>query len=244
MIMLDEVAACLSNHNKKSVEEIKAFVSRQENYVDEMNEAITPFLVKCTRMSSANHDNRVQLSKMMQITDGLESLSDECCAVMHTVAKYIGSKGLDIKSESFAKIVSYMNQVHDFFEYVSQHIVLGLTEGELEFSPELRQQIQQRMKTQGKEALFAELELYDPEYAKKININDEYRICRALEVFYTSGKPLSSYKTPDVPRSDFDFCTIILNRTKDDLYSRIDLRIEKMFELGLAEEVECLKKMG
>ena len=55
MIMLDEVAACLSNHNKKSVEEIEAFVSRQENYVDEMNEAITPFLVKCTRMSSANH---------------------------------------------------------------------------------------------------------------------------------------------------------------------------------------------
>ena len=35
-----------------------------------------------------------------------------------------------------------------------------------------------------------------------------------------------------------------MNRTKDDLYSRIDLRIEKMFELGLAEEIECLKKMG
>ena len=146
MIMLDEVAACLSNHNKKSVEEIKAFVSSQENYVDEMNEAITPFLVKCTRMSSANHDNRVQLSKMMQITDGLESLSDECCAVMHTVAKYIGSKGLDIKSESFAKIVSYMNQVHDFFEYVSQHIVLGLTEGELEFSSSIEEEIDRTQK--------------------------------------------------------------------------------------------------
>ena len=146
MIMLDEVAACLSNHNKKSVEEIEAFVSRQENYVDEMNEAITPFLVKCTRMSSANHDNRVQLSKMMQITDGLESLSDECCAVMHTVAKYIGSKGLDIKSESFAKIVSYMNQVHDFFEYVSQHIVLGLTEGELEFSSSIEEEIDRTQK--------------------------------------------------------------------------------------------------
>lgn len=124
-----------------------------------------------------------------------------------------------------------------------RNFILGLPKAP-ECSPELRQQIQQRMKTQGKEALFAELELYDPEYAKKININDEYRICRALEVFYTSGKPLSSYKTPDVPRSDFDFCTIILNRTKDDLYSRIDLRIEKMFELGLAEEIECLKKMG
>lgn len=146
MTMLDEVTSCLSNHNKKSVEEIEESVSKQENYIDEMNEAITSFLVKCTRMSSANHDNRVQLTKMMQITDGLESLSDECCAAMHTIAKYIGSKSLDIKSASFDKIVSYMTQVQNFFEYVSQHIVLGLTEGELNISSEIENEIDHTQK--------------------------------------------------------------------------------------------------
>lgn len=146
MGMLDEVASSLSNHDKKSVEESENVVSQQENYIDEMNEAITSFLVKCTRMSSANHDNRVQLSKMMQITDGLESLSDECCAAMHTIAKYVGGKGFDTKSEAFEKIVSYMNQVHDFFDYVSQHIVLGLTEGELAVSSDIEKEIDHTQK--------------------------------------------------------------------------------------------------
>lgn len=107
-----------------------------------------------------------------------------------------------------------------------------------------RAQIKEKLAELGKESLYAELKIVDPLSARKININDEYRICRALEVFYTSGKPLSSYALPDVPRSQYEFLTIILYRDKDDLYRRIDLRVEKMFEEGLAEEIEKLKSMG
>ena len=113
-----------------------------------------------------------------------------------------------------------------------------------ESDEKIRVHIKEKLAELGKESLFAELKIVDPLSARKININDEYRICRALEVFYTSGKPLSSYALPDVPRSQYEFLTIILNRDKDDLYRRIDLRVEKMFEEGLAEEIEKLKSMG
>ena len=113
-----------------------------------------------------------------------------------------------------------------------------------ESDEKIRVHIKEKLAELGKESLFAELKIVDPLSARKININDEYRICRALEVFYTSGKPLSSYALPDVPRSQYEFLTIILNRAKDDLYRRIDLRVEKMFEEGLAEEIEKLKSMG
>lgn len=113
-----------------------------------------------------------------------------------------------------------------------------------ESDEKIRVQIKEKLAELGKESLYAELKIVDPLSARKININDEYRICRALEVFYTSGKPLSSYALPDVPRSQYEFLTIILNRDKDDLYRRIDLRVEKMFEEGLAEEIEKLKSMG
>ena len=113
-----------------------------------------------------------------------------------------------------------------------------------ESDEKIRVHIKEKLAELGKESLFAELKIVDPLSARKININDEYRICRALEVFYTSGKPLSSYALPDVPRSQYEFLTIILNRDKDDLYRRIDLRVEKMFEEGLAEEIEKLKPRG
>lgn len=113
-----------------------------------------------------------------------------------------------------------------------------------ESDEKIRVHIKEKLVELGKESLYAELKIVDPLSARKININDEYRICRALEVFYTSGKPLSSYALPDVPRSQYEFLTIILNRDKDDLYRRIDLRVEKMFEEGLAEEIEKLKSMG
>ena len=113
-----------------------------------------------------------------------------------------------------------------------------------ESRPEIRAQIKQKLCDLGKESLYAELKIVDSESAKRININDEYRICRALEVFYSCGKPLSSFRLPCRLRNQYKFCTLILNRSREELYKRIDLRVEKMFELGLAHEVEGLKKSG
>lgn len=113
-----------------------------------------------------------------------------------------------------------------------------------ESKPEIRTQIKERLAVNGKESLYAELKIVDPITASRINENDEYRICRALEVFYTSGKPLSSYALPDSPREKYSFLTIVLDRPKEEIYERIDLRVDRMFELGLEDEIRTLKEMG
>ncbi|MGN0729085.1 tRNA (adenosine(37)-N6)-dimethylallyltransferase MiaA [Treponema sp.] len=113
-----------------------------------------------------------------------------------------------------------------------------------ESRPEVRADIQHRLSSLGKEKLYAELCRIDPVSAEKINVNDEYRICRALEIFYSCGKPLSSFEIPSELRSQYDFCTLILNRNRKELYERIDSRVEKMFADGLADEVEQLKCRG
>lgn len=108
----------------------------------------------------------------------------------------------------------------------------------------IRRQIKERLAQVGKESLHAELKVIDPVSAGKINVNDEYRICRALEVFYASGKPLSSFALPEAPRKQYEFLTLIFNRDKEELYDRIDRRVDRMFDEGLAEEIERLKSMG
>lgn len=121
--------------------------------------------------------------------------------------------------------------------------ILGLPETPIS-KPEIREKIKERLRTEGNGNLYHELKMVDREYARKIDLHDGIRISRALEVYYSTGRPLSSYKMPDTPRAKYEFCTIILERSRDELYRRIDLRVDAMFEMGLEQEIEVLKKMG
>ena len=111
-------------------------------------------------------------------------------------------------------------------------------------SEKTRNVLKLRIEKEGNQALYNELKQKDPVSAEKINIHDAYRIVRALEVFYASGKPLSSYKLPSSLRNKFHFIPIILDRDRDDLYNRINERVDRMFLQGLADEVEQLKAAG
>lgn len=108
----------------------------------------------------------------------------------------------------------------------------------------LRNNLKERIKKEGNVALYNELKQIDPESASKIHINDEYRILRALEVYYLTGKTRSSYKIEQKIRDDFDFTFIVLEPPRDLLYSRIRERVDIMFESGLKQEIENLKNLG
>lgn len=124
-----------------------------------------------------------------------------------------------------------------------RNFILGMSGAPVSV-PEIRDSLKKRIAEEGNDALFAELVNIDPVYAEKINKNDATRICRALEVYYSTGKTLSSYSVSAEPRKDYDFCTIILDRPRDELYARIDERVEQMFLAGLEEEIEMLRKEG
>jgi tRNA dimethylallyltransferase len=107
-----------------------------------------------------------------------------------------------------------------------------------------RQNLKARILQEGSEALHAELANLDPVSAQRIHVNDGYRIVRALEVCMDSGKALSSFALPQTLRSGYDFHTFILTRPREELYSRIDARVDAMFEAGLEDEAARLIEAG
>ena len=96
----------------------------------------------------------------------------------------------------------------------------------------------------GLQRMYTRLQNLDPAGAERISAKDRYRVLRALEVIHVTGRPLSQLKAPSAPRKDFDFLVIGLHRDRQELYSRIDSRVEAMFAAGLAGEVKTLVKQG
>lgn len=113
-----------------------------------------------------------------------------------------------------------------------------------ESSQDIRAKLQKHLEEEGLEALREELHQKDPESWARIKPLDSYRIMRALEVFYTSGTPLSDYKLPDTMRPGYRFQLIGLIRDRAELYDRINRRVEAMFQAGLPEEYKKLRAMG
>lgn len=113
-----------------------------------------------------------------------------------------------------------------------------------EADEEVRAKLIERARKEGSAALHRELEACDPESAAKIHENDEYRIVRALEVFISTGMKRSDYKTGFDLRPDFTFLPLHLSRPREELYERINARVEEMFRQGLAEEVRGLVESG
>lgn len=113
-----------------------------------------------------------------------------------------------------------------------------------ESDPIIRNKLKDEAKEFGCDVLYKRLQQVDPESALKININDEYRIIRALEVYQMTGKPRSAFKVENSLRDYYDFFTIILNRDRQELYDRIDERVEIMFDQGLEDEVKSLIAKG
>lgn len=124
-----------------------------------------------------------------------------------------------------------------------RNFILGLPETP-ESNPEIRESLKAELEKSGIDFMYEKLKLVDPVSAEKINRNDAYRILRALEVFYITGKTRSEFVLPEKSREQYDFLTIVLERDREDLYRRIDLRVEQMFEAGLEGEVESLIKKG
>ena len=124
-----------------------------------------------------------------------------------------------------------------------RNFLLGLPETP-ESDPALRNSLKEELEKCGINFMYQKLLTLDPVSAEKINKNDAYRILRAIEVFYLTGKPRSSFELSQKLRDQYDFFTIILERDREELYSRIDMRVDQMFDEGLEGEVNSLIKKG
>ncbi len=108
----------------------------------------------------------------------------------------------------------------------------------------IRSRLYQEAEKYGSLYLYKKLKKVDPHAASKIHPNDTRRIVRALEVFETTGKPISQLQRDRSGLADkYDIKLFCLNMPRDRLYQRIDERVDKMFKQGLAKEVKKLLKL-
>jgi len=123
-----------------------------------------------------------------------------------------------------------------------KNFILGLSDAPSS-NPQIREMLKKELHEKGSAALMEELAACDPVSAKRIHINDEYRLLRALEVYRCCGRALSSFAVYE-KSSRFNFIIIGLSRPREELYRRINLRCEDMFAKGLACEVQRLYEAG
>lgn len=119
-----------------------------------------------------------------------------------------------------------------------------------DFSPKpagnSRSRLQARAAAEGLDRLWRELSQVDPAAAVRIHPNDEKRVIRALEVWYDTGETITAHdrRTQDRPPR-WQAVTLTLNyRDRQDLYARIDRRVDEMLERGLLEETRALLAAG
>lgn len=124
-----------------------------------------------------------------------------------------------------------------------KHFMFGLSEAPAS-DPGTREAVDLYIRDQGLDKAYEYLQIIDPVSAARINRNDSYRISRAIEVYRSSGRPLSDFALPTVPRNDMEVLSIGLIRDREILKDRIRRRVDIMFEQGIVPEIRGLLEMG
>ncbi|MQS51444.1 tRNA (adenosine(37)-N6)-dimethylallyltransferase MiaA [Companilactobacillus mishanensis] len=109
--------------------------------------------------------------------------------------------------------------------------------GDSTTDPDLREKLLLIEKEQGIQGLQSELENTDPEALNSIDMDNPRRIMRAIEVYKTTGKSIVSQQNGD---DLAEFCIIGLTDDREQLYNRINSRVDKMIEMGLLDEAKSV----
>ncbi|HAF28745.1 MAG TPA: tRNA (adenosine(37)-N6)-dimethylallyltransferase MiaA [Bacteroidales bacterium] len=106
----------------------------------------------------------------------------------------------------------------------------------------LRDDLVQKHKEEGIESLRLQLKMLDPETYSKIDLKNPKRILKALEVTIQTGKPYSTFLSETRKKRNFNIIKIGLQRERNELYQRINLRVDQMIDEGLIDEAKRLYK--
>lgn len=108
-----------------------------------------------------------------------------------------------------------------------------------------RAELEQIANEQGNEVVHDMLREIDPVSADKIHANNVKRVIRALEFYRLTGKTISEHNEAEQQKeSPYNFAYFVLTDERENLYKRIDLRVDIMLKNGLLDEVKALKDMG
>ncbi len=105
---------------------------------------------------------------------------------------------------------------------------------------ETRSLMLKRYEEEGLETLCSELKLLDPEYYRIVDLKNPKRVIHALEICYMTGKTYTSFRTQSKKERPFRIIKIGLTREREELYDRINRRVDQMMVDGLLEEAHSV----
>ena len=109
-----------------------------------------------------------------------------------------------------------------------------------EIDPIFREQLNQELETDGIEKLQLELKQVDPIYYEEVDIYNKQRVIRALEICRGSGQPFSKFRNQDLNKRPFNIIKIGLELPRQEMYDRINQRVDIMMNEGLLDEAKSL----
>ena len=190
----------------------------------------------------------MQVYKGMDIATAKPSI-DEMQGVRHHLIDFVD---VDEKFSVAAYLRCAKNAICDIVSRGKKVIVVGgtglyvnsLIDNILfdeEDNNKLRQTLTEELNTYGNEFLYQKLQRLDPEYAAKLHVNDTGRIIRGIEINTLFGHNMSKHKEMSKSEeSPYNPLIIGINyRDRQKLYDRIDMRVDKMLEMGLVEETRA-----
>ncbi|MBQ8154473.1 MAG: tRNA (adenosine(37)-N6)-dimethylallyltransferase MiaA [Prevotella sp.] len=105
---------------------------------------------------------------------------------------------------------------------------------------DIREEMKRRYEQEGLEALCEDLKRLDPEHYEVVDRKNHRRVIHALEICYQTGRTYTSFRTQEKKQRPFKIVKIGLNRDRDELYKRINQRVDQMMEEGLLDEARSL----
>ena len=194
----------------------------------------------------------MQLYKFMDIGSAKPTKEEMARAVHHMVDE------IDPREEFSVFMYNEMAKkaIEDIFSRGKTPIISGGTGlyvnsliYEMDFSAmpdnkEYRKQLEDMAKTKGNDLLHAMLKEKDPKAAERIHPNNVKKVIRALEMLEEGQERVREFSESFVKTKDYDYCLIGLCRDREELYDRINKRVDILFDMGLLEEIESLDKMG
>jgi len=109
-----------------------------------------------------------------------------------------------------------------------------------DISPEVRGAVKEKLQRDGLESLVAELEQLDPQYASTIDRKNTSRVCHGVEICRQAGVPYSTLRTGTAKQRDFNIVKLALNIGREQLFIRINRRVDRMIDMGLEQEARAV----
>lgn len=122
-------------------------------------------------------------------------------------------------------------------------LIYGIEYQDIQLDEKYRQELEERVATEGLDKLYEEAKKIDPQAIEKISQNDKKRILRILEIYKATGKNKTEQEIESRKKGvKYDYKVFAINWDREILYERINKRVDIMIEQGLIQEVEQLLK--